>query len=76
MSRKKKIRFIEDHIGDCLIEDRAVILNIIVQRIGNKSLYEENTGIRILYKKIPLYIIEEIHEYIFNSMKKNKIPNI
>ena len=43
--RKKNINFIEDYINDCLIEDRIMILNIIVERIGKESFYEENTGI-------------------------------
>lgn len=71
--RKKNINFIEDYINDCLIEDRIIILNIIVERIGKESFYEENTGIRIMYKKINNSLLLYIKDYITEAIKKTSI---
>lgn len=71
--RKKIIRYIEFYINDCLIDDRRVILNIIAQKIGCRHLYEENTGIRILYEHINISLLTYIKEHIVNSIKETEL---
>lgn len=68
--RRKLIKYINDKIDDCLIEDRIEILNMIVQKSGGKNLYEENTGTRILYKHIHNILLINIKEFIDISLKK------
>ncbi len=71
--RKRIIRFIDYNIFDIEIEDRIIVLNMIALILGNKELYEEGSGIRILYKHMNNVLLESIYEFIIESKKKTQL---
>ena len=71
--RKKLIKYITYKIDDCIIQDRVMILNMIVEKCGIDNIYEENTGVRILYKHISDHLLVNIKEFIEESIKKTAL---
>ncbi len=71
--RKKNIKYIDNYIFDCLISDRILILNMIAQKIGTDRLFEEGTGIRILFDDLGDSLIRDIKEFIEVAKEKNAI---
>lgn len=62
--RKKLIKYIHNHVGDLTLEDRKQALNLLAPYIDMTDIYEEGTGIRVMYKHIVLYQLQDIAEYI------------
>jgi hypothetical protein len=72
--RKKLILSIEKNVSQCLLEDRQLILSIIVSRgVKTNQLYGEGTGTRIFYKVLSDDLLEEINNFILESTKKTYI---
>lgn len=77
MNKKRKflIRNIISDIGDCLVEDRIKILNLIALRVGSDNIYEEGTGCRVMFKLMSNDFLVEINRYII-EMKKATYINL
>lgn len=71
--RKKLIKKIDNDINDILIEDRIFLMNMIALKIGTDDLYQEGTGTRILYKKMPDDLLKDISKFIKKAKRKTEI---
>lgn len=74
--KKKRVRlqkYIDANIDNCTIQSRVDILNMITQKIGVNNIYYENTGTRILFKKISDYLLQEIANFIKEAIKETAI---
>lgn len=67
--RKFLIRNIIANIGNCLIEDKVKILNLIALRVGSDNVFEEGTGSRVFFKLMNTNLLVEIDELV-QEMKK------
>ena len=75
MNKKRKllIKNINNNIGNVLIADKIILLNIISQRVGSIHFYEEGTGVRIRYSRMSNALLTELDELITEMMKKTYI---
>lgn len=74
--KKKRIcliRYIAINIDNCTIQSRVDILNMTAGKIGDDSIHYENTGTRILYKKIPDYFLQRIADFIKEAIKETAL---
>ena len=71
--RKLLIKNIDNNIGKCLIEDKITIFNKISTQIGIENIFQEGLGIRILYRKMNMYLLEEINDLVEDMKKKTKL---
>jgi len=74
--KKKRVRlvkYVNENIENCTINSKIQILNMITQKIGVDNIYEEGTGIRILYSKIPGYLLQEIVDFVKEAIKETEL---
>ncbi len=71
--RKKLIRYLTDKIGDCGIECKIDILNIIAIAHGQDIIYEEGTGCRIILDELSDVCLNEIKKTLDEDLDKFKI---
>jgi len=71
--RKKLINSVHDNINDILIEDRIKILNMIQDVVDIEDLYEEGTGIRLLYSNLSDSYLKKINDFIIEAKVKTHI---
>lgn len=71
--RKRKLKYISNNIGNCFIDDKRTLLNMVASYIDMKDLNEEGTGIRILFSKMDNRLLDIIEEFILISSQKTKL---
>jgi hypothetical protein len=72
--RKKLIINIHKNITNCMVEDKKIILCMIVSSgVSTNKLYEEGTGTRVLYKVLSDSLLEELDAFILNANKKTML---
>ncbi len=71
MNKKRKllIKNINNHIGNVMIADKIILLNMIAMKVGSDHIYEEGTGVRIMYNLISTSLLVELDDLV-QEMKK------
>ena len=71
--RKKLIRYIYEHIGDCGKECKIDILNNIAINCGQDIIYESNDGVHIMFSELQDKKLIEIKKIMNEDLDKFKI---
>ena len=72
--RKKLIMSIHKNVTNCMVEDKRIILCMIVgSGVSTNKLYGEGTGTRILYKVLSDSLLQELNTFIINASKKTML---
>lgn len=71
--RKKLIRNIHENIDDVILDDRKIILNMILFRIGSSFFYEEGLGTRLKYNKLSNSLLQDIDIELLKMKEKTKL---
>ena len=71
--RKKLIRYIYEHIGDCGRDSKIDILNFIAIKRGQDIIYESNDGVCIMFSELENKNLVEIKKLMDEDLEKFKI---
>lgn len=71
--RIKLIKKISSDIEDCEIEDRKHVLNMIAEKLGADVLFEEGTGIRLVFSILDHEMLKKIDKFITQAKEKTKL---
>lgn len=71
--KKKLIKYINNKVNNLIIEDKKYLFNTLAPYINIENVYEEAEGIRMMYKHIELYHLQDIAEYIKKNIYKTEI---
>ncbi len=71
--RKRLIRKIALEITNCEIEDKAIIFNMVAEKVGIEKFFQENKGIRILFDVIDDDLLHEINKCVTLAIEKTKL---
>lgn len=72
--RKDLIFAIDENISRCTIEDKEIVLSMIVSGgISTNKLQEDGTGTGVLYRVLSDHLIEEIYKFVIQAAEKTKL---
>jgi len=72
--RKKLIMSIDKNITNCMVEDKRIILSMIVSSgVSTNKLFPEGTGTRILYKVLSDSLLHELDVFILIASKRTAL---